>query len=296
LKNRLHGALVSGGAAAGRSGKPSNMKKILVPTDFSTVANAATHYAADFARAVSAEVTLLHVLNIGGEGKQLKNWAKLEGQATAVANVKATSIINAAGNGITMNYEIVSGYPPEDAIDKFAKKVKAGLIVMGTAGASGLKKVVVGSHAAAVASRVGTPVLTLPPKARFSRIKHVLYATDMLHLNSEVKKIADFARLFDAFVTIVYINEQADLRRNRHGLVKILSRMAHYPKLAFTVVRAKDIVSGLHERITTLRPDVLAMFTHRPGFLEKAMGKSVTREMISEAKLPVLSFNRTKSK
>lgn len=272
------------------------MKKILVPTDFSTVANDATHYAADFARAISAEITLLHVLNIGGDGKQLKNWAKLEAQAAEAALAKANAVIKAAGNGITMRYQTVAGYPPEDAIEGFAKKSKTDLIVMGTAGASGLKKIAVGSRAAAVASVVSTPVLALPSKAKFNGIKHILYATDMLHLDNEVKKIADFAKIFDAFVTIVYINEHADLRRNRHGLVKILTRMAKYPRLAFTVVQATDIVTGLHERIAALRPDVLAMFTHRLGFLEKAMGKSVTREMISEARLPVLSFNRTKSR
>jgi nucleotide-binding universal stress UspA family protein len=270
------------------------MKKILVPTDFSSVANTAAQFAVDMFGKGAATIDLLHVFNIGSSGTQLKNWAKLQSQAMHDADEKADALIKRFKSVATVRYETMSGYPVEKVIKEYTKKARTDLIVMGTHGATGLKKVLFGSNAASVIAQVKVPVLAVPPGSRFEGIRKILYATDMTHLDTEVKKVADFARRFNAFVTVVYINEHADLKRNRHHLAKVLTRMAQYPNLAFTVVRSADVKGQLRKLVGTLKPDLIAMFTHRLALMEKLMGKSVTRDMILDTKVPLLSFNRTR--
>jgi nucleotide-binding universal stress UspA family protein len=210
------------------------------------------------------------------------------------ADEKAAQLMDKLKSASQVKYETHSGYPVEKVIKEYAKKSKADLIVMGTHGASGLKKVLLGSNAASVIGEVKIPVLAIPPGSRYEGIRRILYATDMTHLDTEVKKVADFARRFNALVTVVYVNERADPKRNRHQLARILTRMAEYPNLAFTTVRSADVKGQLRKLVTSLKPDVIAMFTHRLALMERLMGKSVTRDMILDTKVPLLSFNRTR--
>src|SRR5689334_17306530 len=171
------------------------MKKILVPTDFSSVANAATHYAADMAEVLSSTVNLMHVVNFGSpEGKQRTNWAALEAKATKQAKEKAEGVMGKLKSRERVRYTTVSGYPVTKVITDYAKKEKSDLIVMGTLGASGIKKVMLGSHAASVIANVKIPVLAIPPATKFNGIRHILYATDMSRLDTEIKSVAEFAR------------------------------------------------------------------------------------------------------
>src|SRR5262245_45734174 len=121
------------------------MKKILVPTDFSTVANTATQYAVDMADSISTTVTLMHVVNFGApSGKQRTNWAKLEAQAVKQAKEKAEGVMSKLKSRDKVRFETISGYPVTDVINDYAKKQKSDLIIMGTLGASGIKKVMLG--------------------------------------------------------------------------------------------------------------------------------------------------------
>ena len=74
------------------------------------------------------------------------------------------------------------------------------LIVMGTKGASGLKRILIGSNTVKVLAHVRVPVLIIPEVARFEKFFHggknrVVLATDLYELNNDdaldiLKKIA----------------------------------------------------------------------------------------------------------
>lgn len=271
------------------------MKRILVPTDFSSVANTATQYAAEMAEKLATSINLVHVVNFGGpEGTQRTKWAKLEAQAVKQADEKADAVMRKLKSRERVRYETISGYPVSKVIKDYARSQKSDLIVMGTLGASGIKKVMLGSLAASVIGEVKIPVLAIPPETKFNGIRHILYATDMERLDTEIKNVAEFARAFGAFVTAVHVSEHNDQSRNTHELSKILTRFAKYSNISFTSIRNSDVKRALRTLVATIQPDVLAMFTHKLAFLEKALGKSVTRDMIFDTKVPLLSFNRSK--
>jgi len=65
-----------------------------------------------------------------------------------------------------------------------------------------------------------------------------------------------------------------------------------YPKISVHIFPHKIIEGGIEEFITVTKGDILVMFTHNPTFFEKLLGKSATREMTFQTKIPILTFKK----
>ncbi|AEB95269.1 UspA domain-containing protein [Metallosphaera cuprina Ar-4] len=63
-------------------------------------------------------------------------------------------------SGISIEYKVATG-PPEEVITKFAEEEDVDLIVLGTRGHKGFKKLILGSVSSAVAERTKKPVLVV---------------------------------------------------------------------------------------------------------------------------------------
>jgi len=272
------------------------MKKILVPTDFSKAAANAAQYAAWLAQKLSAKMELVHVIDIGTPGTKLHNWQKLEAQMIKSGQEGAKQVMENIRNPVEITYKHLAGSPFQDVVSEFAESEKADMIVIGSRGASGLKKALFGSNAATLINRCSKPVIVVPAEAEFNGIRKVLYPTDMVHLDEEIKTIARFAKHFDAQILVLHVKSGNAPKRDTTNLENILTRMANYRKIKFDVVGNEDVVAGIEEYVQSEKPDLLAMFTHELDLYERIFGKSVTRQVTFHNSLPLLSINRDKSR
>ena len=162
---------------------------------------------------------------------------------------------------------------------------------MGTKGATGLTKVLIGSNAAAVINSSDIPVITVPEFARFNNLKHIVYATDILNLNKELKMIVPFAKLFDATIHILHIVSLKSKKKiNTKNIVDKLKII--YPKITFHVAINDQILEEIDEYTADIKADMLVMFTHDLTFFEKLFGKSVTRQMAFHIWIPLLTIKK----
>jgi len=144
-----------------------NLKRILLPTDFSEYSEEATRYACELAERFDAELHLLHVLEVHvnptpafGGGLALGSYVKESQEIAekALSNVldpewaKDRAVIRATTDGPTF-VEIV----------RYAKKHDIDMIVIGTHGHTGLTHVLMGSVAENVVRKSPCPVLTVRP-------------------------------------------------------------------------------------------------------------------------------------
>lgn len=139
---------------------------ILIPTDGSTLALKAAAYAGDLARAVRARVTVLIVHN--SDLIQQKSWGS--GAAMSVEQVRAAIEDEAKRKELADAATAVGrqeepprvmqlwGHPAEQVV-QYALDDKVDLIVMGSHGRSGFKRVLLGSVSNAVVNHAGCPVL-----------------------------------------------------------------------------------------------------------------------------------------
>ena len=271
---------------------------ILVPTDFSKLSKVAVLYAVRVAKKLKADIILLAVINMHSSSASSIQWNKLEDELIKIADQDAEQMIREVKEQIKgkleITYRYIMGYPVEDMIETFAIDNGIDLIIMGTKGASGLKKVVLGSNATAVINNSSRPVIAVPGETEFKQIKKIVYATDMDNLNEEIKTIAQFASLFNAAVKVFHvIHEDSGKKISRRKITDDLIKLAKYPKISFHISRNDSIADEVDKFVIDQKTDLLAMFTHHLDFYEKLFGRSITRHLAFHARVPLLTFNKT---
>jgi nucleotide-binding universal stress UspA family protein len=273
--------------------------KILIPTDFSKLSKVAVNYAVKFAKKLNAEIVLFHAVFINAPPRAqsaLKTSRILDAMVDNVTQ-EFISLVNEikseAGGKLNISYEIVKGYPLKDVLETFAHHNGIDLIIMGTKGASGLKKMLMGSNATAVVGNSSIPVIMVPEHARFKNIRHIVYASDLLAVNKEVKILIQYARLHNSFIHLLHVvspdtEKKIDVVKIKNDLISKYNYMQIFVQVAVN----EDIKEAIDEYIADVKADMLAMFTHTPTFFEKLFGKSVTREMAFHSWIPLLAIKK----
>ena len=142
-------------------------KLIIHPTDFSRGAGVAFTTAMETAKRDGAELILLYVLEplsgLSEETHVARRIPVLEAAEAAARKALAGLQVRAKKAGVPTNEVVIQGWPPEQ-IARLAKTRGADLIVMGTRGRTGLKKLLLGSVAERVVAIAPCPVLTVRVK------------------------------------------------------------------------------------------------------------------------------------
>ena len=122
------------------------MKTVIAPVDFSETATNALHFAADLSRRASARLVIVH---IGDDDDDIED-AKTKIKALET-NVKQTF-------GPSVNTQtVVEQGDLVPVLNQVATAHQADLIVMGTKGASGLKRILIGSNTVKLIAKTNIP-------------------------------------------------------------------------------------------------------------------------------------------
>ncbi len=136
---------------------------ILVPTDFSAYADSAFDYALAFAGKFGARVELLHAYDLHGWVSlyEVTFSEEVERKIRATANRKVAALIEKATTaGVACEQHLALGTPGAVIIER-AQAISADLIVMGTRGFGGAKRVLLGSVADRTIRNATCPVVTV---------------------------------------------------------------------------------------------------------------------------------------
>ena len=202
------------------------MKKLLVPTDFSEYADAATDVACQLGRKANAEVMLLHVVEMPG-GSSFNTTGQVAAGSGPTDNVYVAEMLRKSKEqmealvnedrfeGIQLKYHIVVGDPYHE-IAKTTKENGIDLVVMGTKGATGLEEFLVGSNTEKVVRQSAAPVLTLKNKVDLGKINSIAFATG-LHIENEslITHLKAFADLTGAELHVVRVNTPNNFQSDR---------------------------------------------------------------------------------
>jgi len=137
-------------------------RTLLLAVDFSRPASRAVPYAIKLASVLNLSLTVVHVLQAP---PGFTSWTPVTRRSLDPLRTKAMLELGrvirfANDNQVPAKYKLLAGVP-EDAILQTADEIRAGLIVMGTHGRSGLDRLKLGSVADAVLRRAHCPVFTI---------------------------------------------------------------------------------------------------------------------------------------
>ena len=261
------------------------MKTILAPIDFSEASINALMFAAELSKRASARLFVMNVMQNGESEKETKD--KLKGiesdlKKSFSSDLKCESSF-AHGDLVSTLKKVTSSEQPD-------------LIVMGTKGASGLKRILIGSNTVHVIANTRMPVLVIPEVARFEKFlktekNRIVLATDLDELENEdaIKILKEIALLIDKpKVRVLSVRPEKtglpDVKRLYRDF--LLSFFEPEIKGERATVFSGNVISGinfyLNEHSDT---GLLAMVARNSGHL---IQKHFTREMASHTHLPLL--------
>lgn len=276
------------------------MKTILVPTDYSRCSHNAIDYAVMIAKRTKAEIVLVHVYTMTSPPPELSEISylfslnkKQEEQLERI--VKLYQLIHDDFKELKMRYDLRMGDTVNEII-KAAEFYKAGMIIMGTGGASGLGKYILGSNTIKVINKTKVPVLAVPLTAKFLGFNKIVFAVNA-HVwrdNLVFDALAEIAVLFKSQIKIVSV--QAGDEDMVHyfdsfeetGVVEIFKKLKL--QCEFKKIFSKDIATGIHDFVLQDHADLLITMPGKHGFLEHLFNKSITRELVFQNDMPVLAL------
>lgn len=182
------------------------MNNILLPTDFSDNSWNAITYALRFYAHAACNFYLLHVNELRNVVVNDSTYSvgseTIEDVYSKPAKKKLVALLKKISEQIPHNtnhkfYTIADNNFFIESIREQVLEKKIDVIVMGTKGASGVKKYITGSNTGDVITKVKCTTLVVPENAKYSKIEEVAFPTDY-SMNYNLQTLLPLSRVLDA--------------------------------------------------------------------------------------------------
>lgn len=255
--------------------KESNI--ILVPTDFSAVAECATNHAIKIASTLKGEIALLHVIAKEKEldfNKERLN--KIADEIQGKYNIKATPIVR-IGNIF------------ED-IGEVASELGAKLIIMGTHGKKGIQHLT-GSYALKVITSSQVPFIVVQEKQIKDGYSNIVLPLDLSKdTKQKLALTVMMAKNFKSTVHVIVPFEDDDFFANTIARnLSFTKKNLEENGINYTVKTAEkgNFVKQIIKHAVTLDADLIAIMNEEAGSDEQQI-------IANEPQIPVLCMNPSK--
>lgn len=273
------------------------MKKILIPTDFSDCANAASEYAIQLAQIAQAEINFLHLFSTPIDWVRLpKEKEKLYPEIRhAIAGAK-TELSNwvkkTEKNGIKAQQSLTFNTGKEEIL-RYFKDHSHDFLIMGSNGAKGWQEKLIGSNAQQIIRNASVPVLIIKQPV-FEPIKNILFVSDFTDVSRDsFHTLTDFADLIKAHIDLLFINtpnqfrETTETSRNMDGVMTHCNREKSCTK---NIINAKSIEDGIKDFMAEKPMDLIGICTHGKSGLQQIFSPSIAESIANHTQLPFLSI------
>lgn len=277
------------------------MKTILVPTDFSKIAENAINYAAEISKVTHAKIILFHAYHvpvIATEAMYVMP-APDELEKNSIDGLKKIERRLLRQYGKTLKVECVCKYGfAADEINNYASANKTDLIVMGMQGAGYLAEKLIGSMTTGLMQKSKCPVLAIDKTVRFRGIKKIVLACDYNETeNSKIlEPLKEFARLFKSHIYVLNVVNEPEFEpvpaaeKVVSGFMKleyILSDVTH----TFHYLEDEEIVAGINRFVKEGKMDMVVMIPRKHSALENIFKEPDTKKMAFHSHVPLLTLH-----
>ena len=276
------------------------MKTLLFPTDFSRNSLNAIHYGINLMKNEPFTLLLLNVYDLpvipNGEQAVLPvNYVSeiMESSKSGLNRIK--ELIMEEHNVSKIEIRTISRMGPlTSAVKEVLKEDPASLIVMGTHGATGLEKILIGSNAYDIIKTAKVPVLSIPENIKFQPIKNIMFSTDFAPIENHdrLNPLIWISKKFGASINIVNVvkdGNKSSVNKSAESLKidHFLKEVKHH----FYFVEHDEVDEGIINSLDNNPYELLTMIIHDLGFFERIFHPSITRKIAMQAKIPLLTIH-----
>ena len=276
------------------------MFTILIPTDYSRCATNAIRYALALTKRLQCRIIFFHGELIPAPPNADISVIPVEMdrdtvQKLLMRNVQRTlKSMNMKADDTRFNYIVSDGVSVSQQILDTIIQWNVDLVIMGTQGASGIAKYLLGSNTVTVINKSKTPVITIPSSYRFKPLKKIMHASDLDDLNKELNVVLPWAKLFNASLEVLHLSNESDAEMKLVSKSQQLIRRKSYKKIKLVVspsAPGKSIADQLKSMLKKQAADMVIMFRHERNWLGKIFLQSETDRLAFETDIPLLAFH-----
>ncbi|MDR1865566.1 MAG: universal stress protein [Bacteroidales bacterium] len=263
-------------------------RPILVPTDFTVVAQYAVEAAVRFAQSMSTNIVLVHIIKKSSD--LIGATQKVEAEAKSFAAEYGVRITGIVREGTIFT-----------TIGKTVEELGALLVVMGTHGIKGRQKIT-GSWALKVIVSSKVPLIVVQGHTR-SSVGRIVFSVDYKKENREKLGWTHYiAKLFDSNVYIFRDKPSKDrkIEQSIRSHLVFIEKFLNSKKIFFDVAVAEGKESFARETLNyaeRIGADLIVITTTKGiSFADYLFGTVEENFIDNEAKIPVMCINPKKAK
>jgi len=276
------------------------MKNILLPTDFSENSWNAIKYAICFFEKETCNFYLLHINRYSDnfiDGPSfIATEDVLEDVYTKPSKQQLRKVLKRISDHFpaNKNHRFYTFSDSDFFIESIRRNVvekNIDMIVMGTKGASGLKKNIVGSNTGDVITKVKCTTLAIPDKAQCTQIKEVAFPTDF-SMNYDIQilqPLSDIIDNNDAALRILHVSRKktdlnSEQKRNSELLDDYFNQMEH----SFHYLTNKKIEDAIQCFVESRNVDMICMVAKNLNYFQQILFHSKVEEISYQTEIPFL--------
>src|SRR5690606_2760420 len=236
-----------------RQTNQNNMEKILVPTDFTPIAETGLRLAVEIARRSGAVVSLMNFtrhpfgstfsatgdISKKQDGEDTRftlellkvNQAKLEDLAAAYRS-----------DGVEIEYGIIDD-ELKDGIDNYLNNEMIDLVVMGTSGEATVEEAFTGNHTEQVIEVSSCPVLSVRDGFRIEDFSRMVLAVNEIKEDQiliGLNTLRQLAECFDAHIDLLHVVKGGEARPDLEAYFMRMAETAALQNYTVTIIEASE--------------------------------------------------------
>jgi len=266
------------------------MKKIIVATDYSAIANNALEFGAHLAQVFQADLVLFNVYHMSAHVSNSRINADAIDQIIHNNEIRLKDLAAETAKQYGLRVHAVSKTSDTvGELENYATAEHADLVVMGME-SNLVEYKLLGNTTTAAIHRMKFPVLVVPQDARFKGITKVLYACEYTYLGKDnhLDLLKEIARRFGAALQILHVETKDKAIVAADDQIRAIDPIIEDVDHTYTVIRNRNIGEGIMQGVETWKADLLVMVPHKAGFLESLLKVSTTRELTLRTQIPLL--------
>jgi len=255
-----------------------NLANVLYATDFHDDSRAALPYALSIARKYGSKVYVAHVIALSPFSDTAPTGALRAIEAQAIREAKEAAIeLSPAFGGIPNEVLIRKGDIWKE-LSQIVEEKRIDLIVTGTHGRTGVRKLIMGSVAEKIFRRAPCPVMTIGPgidgeSSRLADLHSILVPTDFTPESAAAISYAtSIAQVNQGRLYLLHVASTADvpeasIKDALRNLIPSYADLSLAPRVFVEVGVASQIILDLSEELAV---DLIVLGVKRPAIFEGA--------------------------
>jgi len=285
--------------------KKGHMKKLLVPTDLSPIAEMGLKLAVEIAKRSGASVSLVNFTR-HPFGRTFTAMGEVQSKVDEEGTLYALQLLQAnkvkleelvqkySTPGVAMEFSIVDD-ELKDGLDEYLQHEKIDLIVMGTSGEESAQEVFTGNHTEQVIKISSCPVLSVRDGFAIEHFKNMVVAVNVIQdsqIAAGLNTLRHLADCFDAHVHLVHVRDSAsDSPPILDGYFNRMAEAAGLRHYFVTLLEADDPAEAVIAFARDVKAGLIAVIKNSKDGIFRIFSNHFSDRLVKEVGRPVFTFN-----